>query len=83
MIHAVLNRAYPNIGHNSEVDHWQFDFALVDSYGVVLYDTIDMATVRTLSQKHSVGSIQAMCKAIMKTAMCDFHGLVGQEFVSQ
>lgn len=83
MIRAVLKRAYPKIGYDSDVDHWQFDFSLVDTNGVVLYDTIDMATVRTLSQKHSVGSIQAMCRAILKTALCDFHALTGQEFISE
>jgi hypothetical protein len=80
---AVLNRAYSSGGNDSDIDHWQFDFSLVDSNGVVLYDTIDIATVRTVSQKHSVGSLQAMCKAILGTAAHDFHLLVGQEFASE
>ncbi|KQR76968.1 hypothetical protein ASG35_11835 [Burkholderia sp. Leaf177] len=80
---AVLNRAYPSVGNDSDIDHWQFDFSLVDSNGVVLYDTIDIGTVRTVSQKHSVGSFQAMCKAILGTATHDFHRLVGQEFASE
>jgi hypothetical protein len=80
---TVLNRAYPSVGNDSDSDYWQVDFSLVDSNGVVLYDTIDIATVRTVSQKHLVGSFQAMCKAILGTAAYDFHRLVGQEFVSE